>query len=262
MAFSLVEYLRVRIPMTMRLVFAGILGLVLNLVAFPQASAKRGQAQFVQTCGFCHGPDANGGAEGPNLMRSMLVRHDENGNLIGPVIRDGRPTKGMPPVALNSAQIADVVAFLHMRLKESDLRSPRRPKDYALKLLLTGDAARGKTFFNAAGGCSKCHSPSGDLAGIGNKYPPADLQARFLYPPDVVKTATVTIASGQQFKGELFYVDQFRIAIKDSDGWYQSWPCSEVKIEIHDPLAAHLELLPKYTDAAMHDMFAYLEMLK
>jgi cytochrome c oxidase cbb3-type subunit III len=231
-------------------------------VALGQELAKRGQAQFAQTCGFCHGPDANGGAEGPNLMRSMLVRHDENGNLIGPVIRDGRPAKGMPPIPLNNAQIADVVAFLHMRLKESDLRSPRRPKDYALKLLLTGDAARGKAFFNGAGGCSKCHSPSGDLAGIANKYPPADLQARFLYCSGVEKTATATPASGQQFKGDLFYSDAFRIAIKDSDGWYHSWPRSEVKIEIHDPLAAHLELLPKYNDATMHDMFAYLETLK
>jgi cytochrome c oxidase cbb3-type subunit 3 len=246
----------------MRFIFASLLAVMPSLVALGQEPAKRGQAQFAQTCGFCHGVDANGGAQGPNLMRSMLVRHDENGNLIGPVIRDGRPAKGMPPIGLNNSQIADVVAFLHKRLEESDRRSPRRPKDYALKLLLTGDAARGKAFFNGAGGCSKCHSPSGDLAGIANKYPPADLQARFLYPSGIVKTAAVTTASGEQFKGNLFYMDQFRIAIKDSDGWYRSWPCSDVKIQIHDPLAAHLELLPKYTDAAMHDMFAYLEALK
>ena len=248
--------------MTTRFIFAGILVLLSSLVALGQESAKRGQAQFTQTCGFCHGPDANGGAEGPNLMRSMLVRHDENGNLIGQVIRDGRPKKGMPAIPLNNAQIADVVAFLHQRLEESDRRSPRRPKDYALKLLLTGDAASGRAFFNGAGGCSKCHSPSGDLAGIANKYPPADLQARFLYPSGVVKTVTVTTASGEQFKGDLFYSDAFRIAIKDKDGWYRSWSSSEVKIEIHDPLSAHLELLPKYTDAAMHDMFAYLVTLK
>ncbi|MGH9697485.1 MAG: c-type cytochrome, partial [Bryobacteraceae bacterium] len=147
--------------MTIRFIFAGMWVLLFSLAALGQESAKRGQGQFAQTCGFCHGPDANGGAEGPNLMRSMIVRHDENGNLIGEVIRDGRPTKGMPAIALNSAQIADVVAFLHRRLEESDRRSPRRPNDYALKLLLTGDAAAGKTFFYGAGGCSKCHSPSG-----------------------------------------------------------------------------------------------------
>lgn len=247
--------------MHVRFVFAVLFAIMPGEAGFAQESAKRGQTQFAQTCGFCHGADANGGAEGPNLMRSALVRHDENGSLIGPVIRDGRPAKGMPAIPLNNNQIADVVAFLHKRLDESDRRSPRRP-DYDLKLLLTGDAAAGKTFFYGAGGCSKCHSPTGDLAGIAKKYPPADLQSRFLYPSGIEKTATVTTSSGEQFKGNLFYVDQFRIAIKDASGWYHSWPRSEVKVRIHDPLAAHLELLPKYSEAGMHNMFAYLETLQ
>jgi cytochrome c oxidase cbb3-type subunit III len=225
-------------------------------------AAKRGKAQFAQTCGFCHGPDATGGAEGPNLIRSALVRHDENGNLIAPVIRDGRPQKGMPPVPLSDTQIADIVAFLHGRLEESDLRSPANPREYELKTLFTGDAGVGKAFFYGAGKCSGCHSPSTDLAGIAKKYPPTDLQAQFLYPPDVPKTATVTTRSGAQFTGKLFYHDQFNIAIKDNAGWYHSWPCSEVKIQIHDPVAAHLELLHKYTEADVHNVFAYLETLK
>ncbi len=125
-------------------------------------------------------------------MRSGLVRHDDEGKLIGPVIRDGRPKKGMPAVPLSETQIADVVAYLHWRLQESDLTSPPNPRDYSLKLLLTGNADAGKAFFNGEGQCNRCHSPSGDLAGIAKKYTPADLQARFLYPPDVPKTATVT----------------------------------------------------------------------
>lgn len=244
-----------------RFLVVAVLAALAAAPALAQDSAKRGQTQFAQTCGFCHGADANGGAEGPNLMRSALVRHDEKGNLIGPVIREGRPTKGMPAVPLDNNQIADIVAFLHKRLEESDRRSPRRP-DYALKLLLTGDAVAGKAFFFGAGGCSKCHSPTGDLAGIASKYAPSDLQARFLYPSGVEKTATATTKSGEHFKGNLFYADQFRLAIKDDAGWYHSWPYSEVKVQIHDPLAAHRELLPKYTEADMHNMFAYLEMLK
>ncbi len=225
-------------------------------------SVERGQAQFKQSCAFCHGPDANGGAEGPNLMRSKVVRHDDNGNLIGPVIRDGRPKKGMPAVALSESQIADVVAYLHSRLKESDLTSPPNPSGYSLKLLLTGNAEAGKQFFYGDGQCSRCHSVGGDLKGIANKYAPADLQAHFLYPSDVPKTATVTTRSGREFKGELAYEDLFTIAIKDDGGWYYSWPVGEVKLEIHNPLAAHLELLHKYTSADIHNVFAYLETLK
>jgi cytochrome c oxidase cbb3-type subunit 3 len=47
-----------------------------------------------------------------------------------------------------------------------------------------------------------------------------------------------------------------------NDGWYHSWPASAVKIEVHDPLAAHAALLDKYTDADMHNIFTYLETLK
>jgi cytochrome c oxidase cbb3-type subunit 3 len=33
-------------------------------------------------------------------------------------------------------------------------------------------------------------------------------------------------------------------------------------VELHDPLAAHRELLHKYTDADIHNILAYLETLK
>jgi cytochrome c oxidase cbb3-type subunit 3 len=35
-----------------------------------------------------------------------------------------------------------------------------------------------------------------------------------------------------------------------------------VKLEVHDPLAAHRELTGKYTDADLHNLFAFLETLK
>ena len=224
-------------------------------------AVSRGRTQFVQSCGFCHGPDASGGAEGPNLIRSALLRHDRGGNLIAPVIRDGRRNKGMPPVSLSEAQISDVVVFLHWRLEQADLTSPRDPREYGLETLFTGNTDSGKSFFYGAG-CSHCHSPSGDLAGIARKFQPSDLQARFLYPADVPKTAVVITRTGARFTGKLFYHDQFNIAIKDDAGWYHSWPCSEVKFEIHDPVAAHLDLLHRYTQADIHNLFAYLESLK
>jgi cytochrome c oxidase cbb3-type subunit 3 len=256
------------------LVWAGVFGVLFSAVSFsrflsdsesqsPSAdAAQTGRAQFEQTCGFCHGADASGGAEGPNLMRSAVLRHDKGGDLISAVIRHGFPGKGMPPVPLSDSQIAAVVAFLHQRLEESDRTSPDQPRGYDLKLLLTGNAAAGKAFFYGAGNCSRCHSPSGDLKEIAKKYEPADLQARFLYPPDVPKTVTVTTRSGVQFSGQLFFHDQFSIAIKDGGGWYHSWPCSEVTYRIHDPLGGHLDLLYKYTDADIHNVFGYLETLK
>src|SRR6266481_7367617 len=116
------------------------------------ASAERGRKEFVQSCGFCHGADATG-ARGPDLMRSPLVMHDVKGNLIGEVIRQGRPDKGMPAMPLSDSQILDVAAFLHARLAEA-ARSSGVPKVYPVEKLLTGNAESGKTFFNGAGGCA------------------------------------------------------------------------------------------------------------
>src|SRR4051794_19046405 len=79
-------------------------------------SAREGKLLFQQSCGFCHGPDGRG-ASGPDLLRSSLVSHDESGNLIGPVVRNGRPDKGMPSFPFSEPQIQQIVQFLHAESK-------------------------------------------------------------------------------------------------------------------------------------------------
>jgi cytochrome c oxidase cbb3-type subunit III len=231
---------------------------------FPAAQVERGRIQFQKTCGFCHGPDANGGSTGPNLMRSAVVRHDEKSDQIGPVIRNGFPDKGMPAFQLSNDQIMDIVAFLGFRLDESDRRSAARTgADYSLAKLLVGNAKAGKAFFDGAGKCSSCHSPTGDLKGIARNFPPAELQARFLYPRRGQRpTATVTDAAGKQYTGTIRLLTHYDIAIVDSAGWYRSWPIHSVKVKIDDRLAEHRQLLFKFTDADVHNLFAYLETLK
>jgi cytochrome c oxidase cbb3-type subunit 3 len=77
-----------------------------------QENAKRGAAIFQQSCAYCHGKNADGGSEAPNLIPSLLVRHDKGGDLIGPVIQEGRPDRGMPAIRLPADQATDVVAYL------------------------------------------------------------------------------------------------------------------------------------------------------
>jgi cytochrome c oxidase cbb3-type subunit III len=226
------------------------------------AAVARGQTTFKSNCGFCHGNDARG-SRAPDLIRSSLVNHDENGNLVGPVIRNGRPDKGMPAFAsLTDTEVFDIVAFLHHSASEA-LRSGHVAEDYPLAKLLTGNAAEGKAYFEGKGGCANCHSVTGDLAGIATKYSPIDLQQHMVYPGrKVARTAVVTTSSGKKYEGRMEHDDEFTIAITGQDGWYRSWPRSEVKVEIHDPLAAHRELMEQYTDADIHNLFAYLKTLK
>ena len=227
------------------------------------AAVARGRALFQSTCGFCHGPDATG-SRAPDLVRSPVTMRDENGSALAPVIRNGRPDKGMPSFAtLKDDQVANIVAFLHHQAYEAR-HSSHVPGDYPLAKLLTGNAAAGKQYFYGAGGCSGCHSVTGDLAGVANKYSPINLQQEMVYPSkkDVVRTATVETAEGARIEGKLVHDDEFSISVAGSDGWVRTFPRSGVKAEIHDPLAAHRELTPKYTDADVHNLFAYLETLK
>src|SRR5215831_14674896 len=173
---------------------------------------ERGRSQFAQSCAFCHGVNANGGTHGPSLIRSAVVRHDENGNLIGAVIRDGRPDKGMPPVPLSADQVSDIVAFVKSRVAAADIRSANRGMQGSPDKLLTGNADAGKAFFQGAGGCSNCHSPTGDLAGIARKYSADMLQARFLYPQQRRTTITVTDADGKRYTGDLLALTNYDVS--------------------------------------------------
>lgn len=229
------------------------------------AAVERGQKLFVGSCGFCHGATARGGENGPDLVRSVVALRDEGGDLIGPIIRNGVPDKGMPALPMTDEQIADIAAFIRAQQQAAINR-----RAYEIQNVVTGDAARGKEFFNGAGGCSGCHSPQGDLKGIGGKYEPEALQGRFLFPgpqrfgpgssePSPPTEVTVTPASGPAVSGTLESLDDFHVALRDGNGYYRSFTRTKnLKVEIRDPLAEHIALLEKYTDADVHDVLAYL----
>ena len=62
--------------------------------------------------------------------------------------------------------------------------------------------------------------------------------------------------------GTIKRLDDFDVSMYDASGTYHSWPRDRVKVEMPDPLAAHRELLGKYTDADVHNVTAYLVTLK
>jgi cytochrome c oxidase cbb3-type subunit III len=233
--------------------------------SYTAEQVKAGQTRFASQCGFCHGRDAAGGESGPDLTRSTLVAEDSRGDKIGPLLRAGRVDKGMPAFDLSEGDLINIVAFIHdEKLKAESLAGGRR--GVAVEDLQTGNAERGRQYFNGAGGCAKCHSPSGDLAGVGKRFQGLALLQRMLYPAGrpapAPPTATVTLPSGQVIAGKLAYRDEFTIGLVDSAGWYRSFDRALVKSSIDDPLSAHFDQLGKYTDADMHDVFAYLQTLR
>jgi cytochrome c oxidase cbb3-type subunit 3 len=170
----------------------------------------------------------------------------------------------MPSFAtMKDDQIAAIVAFLHHQASVA-LHSNRVGGDYPVAKLLTGNARAGKAFFDGAGGCSGCHSVTGDLAKVAKKYSPIELQQHMVYPATKAaeKTAVVVLKNGTEYSGKVVRQDEFTIALTCDDGWYRTFRMDEVKVSEKDPLEAHRELMRRYTDADLHNLFAYLETLK
>ncbi len=223
--------------------------------------AERGGPIFVQQCAFCHGRDAAGGEDGPDLTRSKLVAGDVAGDKIGPVVREGRPDKGMPRFTVSESELASLVAFIHEQKTKAEAQSGKR-RGVEVADLQTGNAEAGRAYFNGAGKCSTCHSPTGDLAGVAKRFEGLRLEERMLYPRGAKAKVTVTLPSGETVTGELAYRDEFTIGLRDSAKKYRSWPTAKVKFKIDAPADAHADQLAKYTDDDIHNLMAYLQTLR
>ena len=116
-------------------------------VTYPAEQVKAGEPLFSAHCGFCHGRDATGGPTGPDLTRSIFVSEDVRGDRMKPLIKTGRPERGMPPISLSDSEMTAIVAFVHdRRIKEGSLvGARRRVSEDDLK---TGDAKAGEQYFN------------------------------------------------------------------------------------------------------------------
>jgi cytochrome c oxidase cbb3-type subunit 3 len=173
----------------------------------------------------------------------------------------------MPAFPLSSGDLAALVAFIHdQKLRADTSNGGRRSVD--VTDLASGNAAAGQRYFEAA--CVRCHSATGDLAGVATRHQGLTLLQRMLYPSATGRgssgrapqTVTVTLPSGHPITGRLAYRDEFMIAIIDDAGWFRSWPASQVRFTLDDPLQAHVEQLGKYSDDDMHNVLAYLQTLR
>jgi mono/diheme cytochrome c family protein len=245
--------------------------------AYPERAAadpavvQRGRQIFSANCSFCHGSDARGGEGGPNLIRSKIVMDDKNGELVATVVQNGRPDKGMPKFDLSLEEIASIGAFIH------SMPVGGRAETTGTVDPLVGDAKAGEAYFNGPGKCARCHSVSGDLAGIGAKYTEVrELQGAMLsggsagrqghagLPESARKTVTVTLRSGEAVKGQLDQIDDFIVALTDADGNYHSYirHGDSPKVTISNPLQPHLDMLRSFKDEDIHNVTAYLVTLK
>lgn len=238
--------------------------------AYPQrtpdpAAVARGKAVYDVNCAFCHGEDARGGDNGPNLIRGDVVLNDQEGETIGKVLATGRLAEGMPKFDFTSAQVSDIAAFLHSFRVGGYNVTRNRPAT-----IVVGDAKAGEAYFKSK--CASCHSAGGDLKGIASRISDArTLQQRWIMPTGggrggarTPTTVTVTLASGQEIEGRLGRIDDFTVTLTEAGGTSRTFARNGdvPKVEVRDPAAPHRDLLRVYTDKDIHDVTTYLVTLK
>jgi len=234
------------------------------------AVVAHGKALYAVSCQGCHGPDLRGGdMGGPNLLRSQVALTDVDGESIVPIIEGARQSMGMPKIPLNPEDAKAVAAYVRSVVATIG-RAGTPPSEQQPVNIVIGNASDGAAYF--AKTCGGCHSPEGDLRGIASRVTsPKALQnlwvmggARGQKDDRTTATVTVTLASGESVQGQLVRIDDFLVTLKLSDGAFRTFTRKGdlPKIAIQDPLKAHKDLLPKYTDKDIHDLTAYLVTLK
>jgi len=240
----------------------------------------RGKPLFLTNCSSCHGVDLRGGVTGgPNLLRSAVVLMDQHGELILPIVHGARAERGMPALPLPDPDVVAIAEYIHSVVATARNQGAPPESDTPPPNALVGDAKAGEVYFNAK--CSSCHSPTGDLAGIGTRIDEAKaLQNNWVVggggggrggrgrgagtTDRRTVTATVTMASGQKVSGQLARLDNFFVTLLLDDGRLQTIRRDGdlPKVEVKDPLEFHKNLPGILTDKDMHDVTAYLATFK
>jgi cytochrome c oxidase cbb3-type subunit 3 len=250
------------------------------------AVIERGKNIYVTTCSACHGPDLRGGTTGgPNLLRSQVVLSDQHGELILPIVHGARAERGMPALPLPDPDVIAVAEYIHSVAATSRNQGAPPPTEAPPPNAIVGDAKSGEAYFKTK--CSSCHSPTGDLQGIGSRVPEGKaLQNTWVTgmaaggrrggggrgsaapgpptPDPRAIIATITLPGGETVQGPVVRMDNFLITVRQADGSQRTIRRvgDAPKVELKDPLAGHKALLGQLTDKDMHDVTAYLAGLK
>jgi cytochrome c oxidase cbb3-type subunit 3 len=246
------------------------------------AQIERGKTLYGINCTGCHGADLRGGdLGGPNLLRSQLALSDHDGENIIPVIKGSRQSGGMPAIPMSDPDAQAVSAYIRSVLETIGRQGTPPSSGPGAPSILVGNAAEGQAFFAAK--CASCHSVTGDLQGVATRIgDPKVLQNMWVSGGGRggrgggrrgaaasgaanarIPTAVITLPN-EKIEGRLVRIDDFLVTVELADGTTRTVRRAgdTPKVEVHDPMKGHMDLLRVYTDKDIHDVTAYLVTLK
>jgi len=112
----------------MRISLVIVIGVLAGTVTLgPALAAQRvgeGKKSFESRCARCHGADGTGGEMGPSIVQRLPPLDTAQ---LDKLVRDGLPTKGMPPNVIGDVEMTDLVGYLRsIERRESDVPIVRK----------------------------------------------------------------------------------------------------------------------------------------
>jgi putative heme-binding domain-containing protein len=225
---------------------------------YSDADITYGATTYASKCVTCHGPQGDG-VGGVNL-RSGIFRNAVIDRDLERFIRTGSPA-GMPPFALDNAEMAGIVAYL---------RNMNSVDTTAVKM---GDAVSGRAVFEGKGECTRCHRIGAlgsrvgpNLSDIGGARSAGSLQRSLLDPSSqmmpINRPVHVITRDGTAINGRRLNEDTYWLQLIDDRERFHSL----VKADLREYTISKTSTMPSYkgklSDAEIADVLAYLLSLK
>jgi putative heme-binding domain-containing protein len=226
---------------------------------YPEVDIVYGASLYKARCITCHGEqgDAIGGVN----LRSGTFRNASTDTELARFIRAGSPAAGMPPIALDNAEMAGITAYL------------RNMNTFDAASVKSGDVARGRAIFEGKGGCVACHRVgrlgsrvAPNLSDIGSQRSPGSLQRTLLDPSSqmmpINRPVRLVKKDGTVVNGRRLNEDTYSIQVIDDKERLHSI----LKADLKEFTISKTSPMPSYKDTLgsneIADLLGYMLSLK
>jgi cytochrome c oxidase cbb3-type subunit 3 len=226
---------------------------------YPDVDIAHGASLYTARCSVCHGAQGDG-IGGVNL-RSGKYRNAITDRDLAGFIRAGSQAAGMPPFALDDADMAGIIAYL------------RNMNSFDAATVKTGNVARGRAVFEGKGACTKCHRVgrlgshvAPNLTDIGSVRSAGSIQRSLLEPTSqmmpINRPVRLVTKDGTVINGRRLNEDTYSIQVMDDRERLHSVRKDDVReftIVKTSPMPSYKDTL---TSEELSDLVGYLLSLK
>jgi putative heme-binding domain-containing protein len=225
---------------------------------YAEADIAYGLEVYTSRCTVCHG--AQGDGVGGVVLRSGKFRNAVIDRDLERFIRTGSPA-GMPPLALNAAEMTGVIAYL------------RNMNTFDAATIKAGDSSRGRAVFEGKGKCTLCHRAGAvgshlapNLSDIGAIRSAGSLQRSLIAPSSqmmpINRPVRIVTKDGTVITGRRLNEDTYSVQIIDDRERLRSL----LKSDVREFTISTTSAMPTYKDTLsaeeQADVLAYLLSLK